>query len=161
LKRSACFTVWRDGVAPEPDQARHGRRREATGSANTLSRQPRFRRWIFPETRASGMSSSRKLRFRCREISETQFVALAMLGNPICRASPIRSGLRICTNAQITFRCMEFSETRMQDAAHPYALGSGKSRGSESRGEVPLSRLLCVRSQKIYSKAPTPASATS
>src|SRR5215203_7077526 len=62
---------------------------------------------------ASGMSSSRKLSFRCKEFSETQSVALVILGNPICRANPIRSGLGLRTNARTTFRCMGFSETHI------------------------------------------------
>src|SRR5215203_6613145 len=53
---------------------------------------------------------SRKPSFRCREFSETQFVALVILGNPICRANPIRSGLRLSTNARTTFRYSEFCE---------------------------------------------------
>src|SRR5215208_7448600 len=62
------------------------------------------------DQRASEKSSSRKLGFRCKEFSETQSVPLLILGNPICRANPIRSGLGLCTNARTTFRCTGFSE---------------------------------------------------
>src|SRR5215207_4321626 len=58
--------------------------------------------------------NSRNLGFRCTEFSETQFVPLLILGNPICRGKSTRSGLGLCTNAPTTFRCMEFSETHMQ-----------------------------------------------
>src|SRR5215207_839318 len=62
--------------------------------------------------RAAEKAHSRKLSFRCREFSETQPVALVITGNPICRANPIRSGLRLCTNARTTFRYTGFSETQ-------------------------------------------------
>src|SRR5215212_8806016 len=73
--------------------------------------------------RISATSSSRKLSFRCREFSETQLGALAILGNPICRANPVQSGQGLCTNARTIFRCMGFSETHKPRSyrASPYA----------------------------------------
>src|ERR687890_98604 len=44
----------------------------------------------------------------CREgkFSETHFVPLLILGNPICRGNSMRSGPGLCTNAPTSFRCM-------------------------------------------------------
>ncbi len=71
--------------------------------------------WVAPSIhRASGILHSRKPSFRCTEFSETQFVPLLILGNPICRGNSMCSGLGLCTNAPTTFRCGEFSETRIQ-----------------------------------------------
>src|SRR5215207_4344080 len=93
------------------------------------------REGFFPETGlpvygllgnwASGTDYSRKPGFRCREFSETQFVVLVILGNPICRANPLRRGLGLRTNARTTFRCMGFSETnfrccRFSETNRPY-----------------------------------------
>src|SRR5215217_3185454 len=60
--------------------------------------------------RVSERGYSRKPSFRCREFSETQSVALVILGNPIYRANPLLSGLGLHTTARTTFRCMGFSE---------------------------------------------------
>src|SRR5829696_9924493 len=48
--------------------------------------------------RESEKAHSRKLSFRCREFSETQFVALHILRNLICRGNPMHSGPDLCTN---------------------------------------------------------------
>jgi len=40
----------------------------------------------------SGKRASRKLSFRCKEFSETQFMPLLIIENPICRSNSMRSG---------------------------------------------------------------------
>jgi hypothetical protein len=74
------------------------------------ARDPRPPRPYSPSRREGGCS--RKPGFRCIEFSETQFVPLFILGNPIYRGNSMLSGLRLCTNARTTFRCTQFSETQ-------------------------------------------------
>src|SRR5829696_2869482 len=63
--------------------------------------------------RVAEKGCSRKPDFRCTEFSETQFVPLLILGNPIYRGNSMRSALGLCTNAQTTFRCTGCSETQL------------------------------------------------
>src|SRR5215204_1821995 len=60
--------------------------------------------------RAAEKGVSRNLSFRCEAFSETQSVPLLILGNPICRGNPMRSGPGLCRNARTTFRYTGFSE---------------------------------------------------
>src|SRR5215207_8817206 len=80
-------------------------------------------RWLVASThQAVEKKSSRKLGFRCTEFSETQYMSLSVLINPICRGNTMRSGPVLF----LSFRQNSFSETRRL-RRHK------KSRGIEAR----------------------------